>query len=222
MRIATKQSRRQCGWRFGNQLLPSRQRGVVLIIALLVLVAMTMAGVALIRSVDTATLVSSNLAFRQSATASSDRGMELAFDYLKGLDTVTLQKDALGSGYHATIPSPDVDFTGNATVATGDNVDWSGSDVKVVTGSDVAGNSVAYIIHRLCAAGTEALDAVHCTTWQTQSDPINDLGGVSDLVIGGTSWLKGDPTVLRGLYRVTVRVKGPRNTYSFVQAIVVI
>jgi type IV pilus assembly protein PilX len=219
MRIATKQSRRQRGWRSGSQLLPNRQRGVVLIIALLVLVAMTMAGVALIRSVDTATLVSSNLAFRQSATASSDRGMELAFDYLRGLDAATLDKGAVGSGYHTTIPSPDVDFTGNGT---GTKVDWSSSEVKVVTGTDVAGNSVAYIIHRLCAAGTEALDAVHCTTWQTQSDPINDLGGVADLVIGGTSGLKGDPTVLRGLYRVTVRVKGPRNTYSFVQAIVVI
>jgi Tfp pilus assembly protein PilX len=42
--------------------LPARQRGVMLIIALIVLVAMTMAGIAMMRSVDTATIVAGNIA----------------------------------------------------------------------------------------------------------------------------------------------------------------
>jgi type IV pilus assembly protein PilX len=222
MRIAAKQSWQSRSWRSGRRSTPRRHRGVVLIIALLVLVAMTMAGVALMRSVDTATLVSSNLAFRQSATASSDRGAELAFDYLRGLTGLALQADAPSAGYHASIPSPDVDFTGNGTASAADNLDWSGSGVKTVTGTDVAGNSVTYIIHRLCKSGTLALDPVSCTTWQDPSDPINDQGIVADVGTGRASGLVGTPTYLRGLYRVTVRITGPRNTYSYVQAIVVI
>jgi len=50
------------------------QRGVVLFVALIALVVMSLAAVALIRSVDTATIIAGNLAFRQSATTSSDRG----------------------------------------------------------------------------------------------------------------------------------------------------
>jgi Tfp pilus assembly protein PilX len=45
--------------------LPSRIRGAVLFIALIVLVAMTLAGIAIMRSVDTATLIAGNLAFKQ-------------------------------------------------------------------------------------------------------------------------------------------------------------
>ena len=48
----------------------SRQRGVSLFFALVCLVAIMLAAVALVRSVDTSTLISGNLAFQQSATSS--------------------------------------------------------------------------------------------------------------------------------------------------------
>ena len=53
-----------------------RQRGVVLFISLIVLVAMTLAGVALVRSVDTTNLIAGNLAFKQGATLSGDAAIE--------------------------------------------------------------------------------------------------------------------------------------------------
>ena len=43
---------------------PRKQRGTMLIIALIVLVAMTLAGIATMRSVDTATVMAGNIAFR--------------------------------------------------------------------------------------------------------------------------------------------------------------
>ena len=61
----------------------SRQRGAVLFIALIVLVAMSLTGIALMRSVDTNLLVAGNLAFRQGATAAGDWGVESARSYLK-------------------------------------------------------------------------------------------------------------------------------------------
>ena len=60
-----------------------RQQGVVLFIALIVLVAMTLAGLAIMRSVDTGNLVSGNVAFRQAALSSGDRGIDTAFTWLK-------------------------------------------------------------------------------------------------------------------------------------------
>ena len=55
-----------------------RERGVVMFIALLVMVALSLAGIALIRSADTATVVSGNLAFKQAAVYAVDRSVEQA------------------------------------------------------------------------------------------------------------------------------------------------
>jgi len=54
----------------------SSTRGVALFFALVCLVAIMLAAVVLVRSVDTRTLISGNLAFQRSATASSDAGTE--------------------------------------------------------------------------------------------------------------------------------------------------
>jgi type IV pilus assembly protein PilX len=60
----------------------NRQQGVVLLVALIVLVALTLAGVALVRSVDTANLVAGNLSFHQSAIQAGERSTELAVTWL--------------------------------------------------------------------------------------------------------------------------------------------
>ena len=196
-----------------------RQRGVTLIIALIVLVAMTLAGLALVRSVDSATLLAGNLAFRQSAEASADEAMETAIGVVRGMTSAALIADgASGSGYFAELPAADVDFTGSATTTTGDDFDWS---TAATISADTAGNSAAYVIHRLCQAAG-ALSATTCTTWQVSSTPVSGEG----IVVAGEGYgdaaLKGTPTVMRGLYRITVRISGPRNTYSYVQAIVIV
>ena len=69
-----------------NQLYSRLQQGVVSFIALVALVVMSLAAVALIRSVDTATLIAGNLAFKQAATASADAGVESRYS-MDGNDT---------------------------------------------------------------------------------------------------------------------------------------
>lgn len=78
----------------------TKQNGVVLFFSLIALVVMSLAAVALIRSVDTNTLISGNLAFKQSATISADAGLETA---LKWLDTnqAVLDADDVANGYYA-------------------------------------------------------------------------------------------------------------------------
>jgi type IV pilus assembly protein PilX len=206
--------------RTGATALRQGQRGITLIIALVVLVAMTLAGVALMRSVDSATLLAGNLAFRQSATASSDQGLEAAIVVLRNASVSALQSNS--AGYFATLPAADVDFTGNATPAnSADDFSWSSNAVTVAT-PDAAGNKVSYVIHRLCAVGTVALNSDTCTTWMADAE-----GGASTAaLVGGERYI--DPyltpktAAIRGIYRITVRIAGPRNTYSYVQASIAI
>src|SRR4030081_2225685 len=57
---------------------PARQHGVVLFVALIVMVALSLAAIALIRSVDTTTTVIGNLAFRQASILPANMAVEEA------------------------------------------------------------------------------------------------------------------------------------------------
>src|SRR4051794_23448571 len=84
------------------------QQGVVLLVALIVLVAITMAGIALIRSVDTTTLLAGNLAFQQAAVHASDTGVEKAIAVLQQKSTDgTLDSNDTSNGYFASLRSTD-------------------------------------------------------------------------------------------------------------------
>jgi hypothetical protein len=61
---------------------PRSQRGVVLLIALIILVAMTMAGIGMMRSIDTGSVIAGNLAFKQATTNAGDAGTSTGFNQL--------------------------------------------------------------------------------------------------------------------------------------------
>lgn len=209
-------------WRTSGADIGKGQRGIALIVALLVLVSMTLAGVALMRSVDSATLLSTNLAFRQSATASADKGVEAAIQSLRTKALTPAKLEADDGAYLASLPVDDIDFTGSATPTTAtDDFNWSAG--SVASAADSAGNKYAYVIHRLCEHGTKALTAEKCFVWMGSS---SEEGETVDAAIGAEIYRnpsldrRGSPA--RGMYRITVRVAGPRNTFSYVQATVVI
>ena len=61
---------------------PHSQRGVVLLIALIMLVAMTLAAIGMMRSVDTGTVIAGNMAFKQATLSATDVGTNAAFTTL--------------------------------------------------------------------------------------------------------------------------------------------
>ena len=193
------------------------QRGVILFIALIVLVAMSLAGIALMRSVDTNVLIAGNLAFRQGATMAGDWGIEAARAWL---DTnkagTTLESDqpgvTSGGGYWANWQSA-ADLYG-ATSSTADDYNWNNA---TVVGTDAGGNEVRYVIHRLCSqAGATTSSAVSCVKVGGSGG-----GGAASTGTKGTTGYGSAalPGVSSTYYRVTVRVAGPRNTLSYVQAV---
>src|SRR5471032_278355 len=105
-----------------------RQRGVVLLIALIVLVAMTLAGIGMMRSIDAGTLVAGNIGFREAAVATADTGVEAARTWLLANST-SLNTDNTTAGYYST-RQDSLDFTGNRTEGGTDGVNWGGSDTN--------------------------------------------------------------------------------------------
>ncbi|MDR3299598.1 MAG: hypothetical protein LBU43_06250 [Candidatus Accumulibacter sp.] len=187
----------------------ARQTGVVLVIALIVLIAMTLSALSLIRSVNMTNLISSNLAFRESAVLSSERGMEEALIWLGANN---LNDDVPESHYWAkrVDPSPD----NNCQTSDGDP-DWGCFyDSLIPSGSggvtDSADNRVTYIIHRLC---------------EREGEPTNADCSIPPLAGTGNSKNVGDPPPVEDpkvYYRITSRVEGPRNTVVYTQTILVL
>ena len=186
----------------GRAVAPRRQSGVVLIIALIVLVAMSLAGIALFRQVGTGLSIAGNLAFKQAATAAADQGVEIARKWLTGAGAagISLNIDK-APGYYSswdlTFDPGSFDWTKNATIL----------------GQDSAGNTVSYVIHRLCslAGATVNETGQSCVTLGSIG-----AGGSQAAVSYGIQPLSN---TVQPYFRVTTSVAGPRNTRSFLQVI---
>lgn len=191
-----------------------RQRGLVLFIALIVLVAMTLAGIAIVRSVDTTTVIAGNLAFHESATMGADSAIESAVTWINTNKSSLGTTDA-ASGYVATglasVWSPHSDQNWRDF--------WDTTLASTHTfkelATDSAGNTASYFIQRLCINPGASIDpGQSCATM-----PLDDVDQSATLSKkAGSPQLKTE-VVAPVLYRITVRVDGPRNTISFVQAI---
>ncbi len=187
------------------------QRGVVLFIALIVLVAMTLAGIALMRNVDSGTVIAGNLAFRQAATHVADLGVEAARAWLTTTST-SLYADSTTNGYYATWQES-IDLIGNDAAKTDFN--WDSSSITT-TGSYAgpAGYTVRYVIHRLCQnTGDPTGSSANCVKTSVSSSSTST--GTKGAATYG-SYAITVPTA--ALYRITVRVDGPRNTLSYIQS----
>lgn len=185
----------------------ARQDGVVLLVALVVLVAITIAGLAMVRSVDTTTLIAGNLAFQQAATRASDKGIEEAVDSIQYLGANSLlDGDEPTRGYYATLAITDVP-TGSTTWQTfwKDNYE---ANAKAMP-ADQYGNQVSYVIHRACLNAAPPGSGGTCAASPAVTKATGNSNNVGDLQLEGSSQI---------YYRITVRVLGPRRTESYVQS----
>lgn len=194
-----------------------RQRGIALFVALIALLVMSLAAVALIRSVDTNTMIAGNLSFRQSALVSSDRGAEAALDWIGaklGVNATMLNNHIPAEGYFATYVA---ECTGEQD-PEGDEVDA----IRLVDNcgvlsiaDDGLGNEIRYIIQRMCFDPDTVLpyDADESTCLLGEAE----IGTGSKKVRGGSRAGMLLDAKQSPVFRVTVKVTGPRNTISYAQ-----
>jgi Tfp pilus assembly protein PilX len=196
-----------------------KQAGVSLFIALIALLALMLAALALIRSVDTSTLIAGNLAFKQAATSSANLGTEAAIADLNALQlananptpwddpTHVLNNTNAANGYYANIdPLLDLKLAPHVL-----GTPWVNGKSKSSGAADAAGNSSRYIIQRMCRQLVATPDN---TPLNSTNCLLNAARPAGDEKSDAEKAVKPSNNVT---YRVTVRVTGPRNTESFVQ-----
>ena len=182
----------------------NRQSGVSLIIAMIAVIAMTLAGLALMRAVDTSNIVSGNLAFRQATLNATDVGVETSLSNLATILSTSIDANypagcAVGACSYYPIRQVAVNTAGVPTVINWDAVPSTTLDSSY---------AVQYVIDRLCDGPTPVTDVnLKCMH--------NADKTVGSKKAGAVSFTSADKV----FYRVTVRVVGPRNTMSLVQAL---
>lgn len=194
-----------------------RQDGVVLIVALVVLVVMTLAGIALMRSMDTSTAIAGNMAFKQAATNAADAGIESAIAWLENSNAVNgLNQSNTAAGYLASTAN-------NANLPLGEkfwttlsasgvcNLNKFGQGCIPSAEANANGNQLSYMIQRLCSATGSANGAGCAVVAGTVVSSGNNEGAGEEQLSSSFSTV---------YYRITVRVVGPRNSVSYVQSMV--
>ena len=183
-----------------------RQRGIVVFVALIAVVMLSLAAVALMRSVHTSTLVVGNLAFRSAAMSMSTAAVEKAvFDMFPPTATIAdLRNHDLNRNYYATL-QPGENALGVPAALQSIGA-YPGSFVVL---TDTSGNQARFVIERMCLAAALGLPANG--TLCEMIPPKQSIAGQGDEIED-----IGLPRV--PFYRMTVRIDGPNNSVTFAQA----
>jgi hypothetical protein len=197
-----------------------KQAGITLLLAMIMLAALMIGSIALLRSVDITTLVSGNLAFHHSTTLGGDRGIQAAVAWLESQTPTNRDSDNSGAGYCSSQHNLDDTATG-----WDPTTNWtSGANcLPRAMSVDAAGNTVDYLIHRLCrypnaarnalVAGQTNLCATAVAT-STGSAATSSKKSTFELINPGNAQFIP--------FRITVRVRADRGTRSFVQTTVLL
>src|SRR5882672_989030 len=194
----------------------ARQRGTILIIALIVLVAMTLAGIATMRSVDTATITAGNIGLRQASVNAADQGIQAGVNWLTAnlgpaLVNDNHQPGTASKGYFSNVAGGDPDWY--------DPVNWNEAGQLNNGNPDAGGNVVFFLVHRLCSIP-------NCGTSATCGGKPNTCAStLSTAALSGQGNDQTRPTDSHTTapathYRVTAKAVGPRNSISIVQTMV--
>lgn len=187
----------------------TRQGGVVIFIALIVMVALSLAGIALVRSVDTTVAVVGNLAFRQAALLPANLAVEEA--------NAALFPDASKTGI-ALVTDKTNDLPAQNYYASRQAGEKDGIPAKLLT------RTAAYALARVLYADKDQYFEVRYVIERACRNSGPATPGNCDMMppkqgLGGTQHDPNAPTLPQiPFYRLTVRVDGPKNTTAFLQA----
>lgn len=207
--------------RFAQAVRCRTQQGFTLIIVLIVLVAMMLAGISMMNSVSTASMVAGNMAFRQAAVHAGDVGTEQAIVWLQNHAGSALFNNIPASGYIARQDEPAANQTWDdywraaldpSPVARPVAAVINSGNVVTLPTDAATGTTVSYVIHRLCRSAGDP-GTVECAVGPATANNDDDSKDTPNI-----------PIVLatQNYYRITSRIEGPRHTVSYVQTFVML
>jgi len=169
------------------------QRGVTMLVVLILLTVMLLGGLALARMTEVGTVAVGNAGFRNAALQATEVGLNTAFQNISAIAVADEDADA-GNWYWST--NREQDANGLPVV------DWA--QAPEITVGDYR---VRYVAERVCTVAAVVDPLLDCLVRQalvpTSADPTRE---------------KVDPPNSKQ-YRVTVRVTGPKETTTFVQSL---
>lgn len=182
-----------------------RQRGMALLLVLVVLAITLLAGMGVLKAVQAGNAMSGNFSFRQVALQASDRAVSDALDEIANRVAGGAGNTAVAHRYLAVIDGT-VDALGVPA-----SIDWTGVSCSDEKGALIAdctqddgGFRVQYVVERRCSAAPDLAD-------------ITDIRARCEHEPSAAS-VSAATTALR--YRVLIRVRGPRGTESWFEAVV--
>jgi type IV pilus assembly protein PilX len=199
--------------RFAAQPLRQRQRGVIMVLTLVSLVLLLIAVTGMLRSTDSSTSVVGSLAFRRDLTNRAEIAIAQAKAALNSggvlYSTAARSADLPSANYSATrLPSPTgTGAIGVPQVLISDSA-YTGKGYSCIPANCSPGTDgvlLRWVIDRQCAPGATAFDSSSCGFISASADT------------GGTAWLRKPSGGARALFRISVRVTGPRNTEAYIQ-----
>lgn len=184
--------------------LERRQGGAALFVTLIVLVLLTLAGVAAVRSADTNNVIAGNFAFKQAAMQASDRAITDAMNNLANI-TLGVGGNSDVSNRYFSVRQTSVDSLGVPTA-----VDWTQVPCTDETGAAVAN----------CDASTGAYRIQYYLERQCDANPtltdLTDIKTHCDYEVRTPA--PSEQLALR--YRVLIRVRGPRNATGMYEVMI--
>jgi len=187
--------------RFLMQRAAAAQRGVTMLVVLVLLSVMLLGGMAMARLTEIGTLASGNAAYHDAALQASEIGINTAYAAVKALSD---ENAASGTWY-----SP-VALAKDATTGLPTGVDWATAEKQITVGQ----MTVSYIAERACTVST-VTDALR----QCLVKEYNPGSGVAFESRDASRVEKPAPPNSRQ-FRITVRVTGPKGTQTWVQSLV--
>ncbi len=184
------------------------QRGVVMLFGLIALLIMLIGTVAMVRSMNTSLFNAGNMGFKRDLTNQGERAVTTALAVLEtgalGSE-VARQASSVARNYSATMLAVNAQGVPNALIsdAAFPGVANAANDITVAG----QGITLRYVIDRLCV-NAGAASATHCTMSDNgqsnacSSNPCDDLS---------------DAVPQQAVYRLSVRVTGPRQTQAYFQ-----
>ena len=210
---------------FSASFTPARQRGVVLLFCLVILVILLAGGVAVMRSMNSSLFSAGNLAFKRDLVNQGELAVSKAMQAFKtgGLATPASTSTGVLAENYSSVQLPVSNKLGipdvllrkakadrSGITATSAEYPPSGGDLASIAGS--GGVTVYYVIERLCNSAGDFKTILAAGTNKCVSAPTTTQVG------GGTAGIARPDLPSPAVYRLSIRVDGPRDTQVFLQS----
>jgi Tfp pilus assembly protein PilX len=186
------------------------QRGIALPVMLIILLVMLVSSIYLLKSSNSTTLTTANLAYDASLSRAADLGLYTGFQWLS--DTATANKSALDADdhTHGYVSTLDTTLTPSADGF------WDGA----LTITDATGTSIDYVVHRICSSAGPYDDSRNrCVQTAANTATLGNKVALGDSLASDSPSFAGTPQVH---YVVTSRIHGARGGNVVNQMVVLI